>query len=168
MIARTVVSGTAGMLFGLVFAAMHPERVHELSNPEQQSTASLYLTGLVASVVYHAVTESFGGASLGKLVCGLRVTTPTLGRATFRGAVVRNLAFFIDSLFFGLVAYSSMSKSDKQLRYGDRWGGTVVVHAEGAPDAARRTGGELALWVLVGLGFEAALVFVTMLLHHST
>ena len=105
--------------------------------------------GLVSSISYHSLSEWFGGATLGKIVCGLRVRNEALGPASFRGALVRSIAFLVDSLFFGLVAYSEMVKSPLRQRLGDRWGKTVVVHASSLP--AERNGARAALGVLLGI-----------------
>ena len=45
------------------------------------------------------------------------------------GALGRSLAYFIDALFCGLVAYWVMSDSRWQQRLGDRWGKTIVMKA---------------------------------------
>lgn len=163
MMARTLVSAVVGAAYGAFLAIVAPERLQAVSDGGDHANGLGFLMGIMGATLYHSVTECYGGASVGKVICGLRVTTPTLGRATLGGAVVRNLAFFLDGLFFGLVAHSAMSRSDKLQRHGDRWGNTVVVHAEGAPEAVRRTGAQLALWVCVGLAIEAALVLTSLM-----
>jgi uncharacterized RDD family membrane protein YckC len=102
---------------------------------------------LVASVLYHAFSEGLGGASLGKAVLGLRVKSEELRPAGVWRGVVRSLAYYFDALFFGLVAYSVMSKSRRVQRLGDNWAGTVVVRAASLSPASR---GEAALGILLG------------------
>jgi uncharacterized RDD family membrane protein YckC len=85
--------------------------------------------GMVGTTVCSAIAEGLGGATLGKLACGLRVLRDDYGPCTFGKALGRNAAYYIDALFFGLIAWGSMSKSPAMQRYGDRWAGTVVVKA---------------------------------------
>src|SRR5436190_9899739 len=65
---------------------------------------------LVGGFLYHSLTEGMFGASLGKLICQLRVVTEDGHSITFRKALLRSLAYYFDALFFGLVAYSSMKE----------------------------------------------------------
>jgi uncharacterized RDD family membrane protein YckC len=109
---------------------------------------SSFLAGLVMSSAYHAIADWLGGATLGKLLLGLRVRSITLGRCTLRGALIRELWYYVDAFFFGLVAYGSMQGSRTQQRFGDKRGKTVVVKARSLQDGP--TAGELILGNVVG------------------
>ena len=91
-----------------------------------------FFASVVAGTAYGIVCEYSGGASLGKLLCGLRVIAVDGGPLHLRGAIVRNLAYFIDSFLFGAVAWVIM-KPPLMQRLGDRWGGTLVVRRADAP-----------------------------------
>jgi uncharacterized RDD family membrane protein YckC len=101
--------------------------------------ATGFVLGTVGSILYFAVSEWVGGATLGKWLCGLRVYTAelTLDRAfllalhpcTARGALLRSVAWLVDAMFCGAIAYLTMKDSATQARLGDRWGRTVVVLA---------------------------------------
>jgi len=110
--------------------------------------------GCVAFLLYTTLAEHLGGATLGKVLTGLRVVSvePGGGPVGLRGALVRNLGFFVDSLFFGMVAYSHMANNLRRQRLGDEWAGTVVVWKSDAPVRSAVVG-----W-LVGAG--AALLAV--------
>jgi uncharacterized RDD family membrane protein YckC len=109
---------------------------------------SLVLTTL-AGVAYHALSEGFGGATLGKLALGLRVRRADLRPCTIGPAIGRSFAYFLDAFFFGIPAYGSMSRSRQQQRYGDRWAGTVVVKAASlSPSSATSNVG---LGILLGV-----------------
>ncbi len=94
----------------------------------------------LGAMAYHTLSESIGGASVGKWICGLRVYSADfspdgtflvgLRRCSVGGALVRSLALMIDTLFFASIAYFSMAGSRWQQRLGDRWGHTVVVKAK--------------------------------------
>ena len=106
--------------------------------------------GLLGTLVYHWVSEGMSGASLGKLMCGLRVVTETARPIGMTHAFKRSLAFYWDSLFFGLIGYSAMKESELNQRYGDRWAKTVVVKSSDAPAEAKRSWEMLAAALVLG------------------
>ncbi|MDB4933000.1 MAG: hypothetical protein JWM10_5484 [Myxococcaceae bacterium] len=167
VIARLVVSFGAGIAYAVIVAAAAVARgtsVDAALAPQGSPYAlNTFLIGFMASVAYHAIAEGISGATLGKLLCGLRVTTPALGRASAVGVVIRNAAILVDGLFFGLVGHGAMKASEKQQRYGDRWGNTVVIYAAGAPAAVRGTTGALALGVVLSVVGEFVFSLVNML-----
>jgi uncharacterized RDD family membrane protein YckC len=95
---------------------------------------------IAGTTAYYTLSEAVGGATVGKWICGLRVYSAdfspdgtflvALRRCTLGGALVRALAFFVDSLFFCAIAYFSMEGSRWRQRFGDKWGHTVVVKAK--------------------------------------
>lgn len=89
--------------------------------------ATDYLMGALALILYHTFAEGIGSTSLGKLMLRLRVVHENGRPCTLMGAAKRDVAYIMDSLFFGLVGYTSMQKSRFQQRYGDKWAKTVVV-----------------------------------------
>lgn len=118
---------------------------------------------VVGGVLYHVLAEAVGGASLGKLLLRLRVTSEDLTPCTFKGALIRNTAWFLDAFLFGLPAWRAMSSSLLSQRYGDQWGRTVVMRATAVPPDSRRSTGRLLLGILSGAtvwGMLAALSFV--------
>jgi uncharacterized RDD family membrane protein YckC len=112
------------------------------------SLIALIATSTLGSVSYHTLCEGMGGATLGKLMCGLRVVRENDRPASVGGALIRTLAYYIDAFFFGLVAWASMSNSPRKQRLGDRWGKTAVVLARTLPDGAPNP----AAGFLLGLG----------------
>lgn len=97
-----------------------------------------YGLSLLGMILYYSVLEGLHGASLGKLVCRLRVITADGLTCSMTRAILRSLAFYWDALFFGLVGYYSMSKSALNQRYGDVWAKTVVVRTSDVSDGAKR------------------------------
>lgn len=89
------------------------------------------LTGFVGVVVlYFTVLELAIGASLGKLLVGVRVAAETLERPSPWRVIVRNLLRPIDILpAFYLLGYLVMMASgpDRRQRLGDRVARTLVV-----------------------------------------
>jgi uncharacterized RDD family membrane protein YckC len=120
---------------------------------------------LVGGFLYHSITEGMYGASLGKLICQLRVVTEKATPISIGQALLRSLAYYFDALFFGLVAYHSMRKSDLNQRYGDRWAHTVVAKRSDVPDASRKGGEIFALALLMGSVCWAVLLALGIVLH---
>jgi uncharacterized RDD family membrane protein YckC len=138
--------------------AVDAQWVHRLGH---LSAVSL-LMGAIGPVVYHAASEGIGGASIGKAALGLRVCRPDGSTCSAAGAVVRNLAYYVDAMFFGAIAYGAMSKSPLQQRLGDRWGRTAVVRAASLP--ARAPAGRVALGIGVGVALWSLEAFASTLL----
>jgi uncharacterized RDD family membrane protein YckC len=115
------------------------------------------LASLAGAWAYHVIGEWLHGSTLGKRVCGITVIDERGGAARFVGVMKRNLAYFLDSMFFGLIAYQRMQGSPRQQRIGDAWGETMVVRIASQDPAERRGWGRFALGVVasvtaVGLG----------------
>lgn len=91
-----------------------------------------FLVAVVAWLAYMTLAEATVGASLGKLLVGVRVRRADGGRLTVAGAVVRNLLRLIDALPYFipyLVGGVAVARSSQRQRLGDRATGTVVVRA---------------------------------------
>jgi uncharacterized RDD family membrane protein YckC len=112
------------------------------------------LLGIVGLMALHTLAEFIHGASLGKLLLGMRVLGRDGHQPTLAGAFLRQLAYPIDAFFFGLVAYRFMSSSRWEQRLGDRWGKTIVVRVGSLPHSHRRSGLQFVLGL--GLGSIAA------------
>jgi uncharacterized RDD family membrane protein YckC len=120
-------------------------------------TAGSVVVSIVGTTLYHATCESIGGATLGKWICGLRVRSAVfspdgtflreLHSCSFGAALIRSLAFLVDAMFCGAVAYVTMSNSAWQQRLGDQWGKTVVVQAKSMADPGKSP----IIGVLVGV-----------------
>jgi uncharacterized RDD family membrane protein YckC len=128
----------AGALAGAISAIAHAASPAAAGRSHAAGglSASSLLVGALATVVYHALSEGVGGASVGKLALGLRVRRSDLSQCSVGAAIGRSLAYYVDALFFGMVAYGSMSKSLKQQRLGDKWAHTVVVKNASLPAGA--------------------------------
>jgi uncharacterized RDD family membrane protein YckC len=132
-----VAFGTGVVLGSLVRSgALAPSAVKKVS----ELSLGTFGWSFLGTMAYHTLSESIGGASVGKWICGLRVYSADfspdgtflvgLRRCTVGGALVRSLALMIDTLFFASIAYFSMAGSRWQQRLGDKWGHTLVVKAK--------------------------------------
>jgi lipoprotein-releasing system ATP-binding protein len=125
----------------------------------QAAVIGVALASLVAPLLYRVIAEKIAGATLGKLLLGLRVRSESLGAITWLNALVRNVAlFFVDTLFFGLIGYMGMSGSLMRQRLGDRWGHTVVVRDHSVDSIGQSLGVGLLVAVLSCVALSAAIV----------
>jgi uncharacterized RDD family membrane protein YckC len=103
---------------------------------------------LVGALLYSVTAESVGGATFGKILLRLRVTSENLTPSTFKGALLRSAGLCVDAL--GVPAYLAMSRSLMNQRYGDRWGQTVVLRASAVPPDSRKGIGLITLGLFSG------------------
>jgi uncharacterized RDD family membrane protein YckC len=108
-----------------------------------------FFVGMAGGLAAQTCYEGFGGATVGKLALGLRVRSVNLSPCRPGAAFLRNLLYFVDAMFFGLVAYNAMSKSPMRQRVGDKSARTVVVRAASLPPEARAIGPGIALGLVV-------------------
>lgn len=123
--------------------------------------AQMTLASFASTIVFHTLCEGLHGATLGKFVCGLRVTNESGGTCGLKAALVRNLAFLIDGLLFGLIAYQSMERSQRKQRVGDRLAHTLVVARNSVPATHRSTLGPVGAFAA---GTFAACAIETMVI----
>lgn len=155
MVVCSIVAIGAGITAGIVGAILNVAGFLDAAWVQriEETTILGYVVSFLASLTYHIVSEWVGGASLGKLICGLRVAKEDLVPCTIGASIVRSLGYIVDALFFGLIAYSAMSKSATMQRFGDQWAHTVVVKGATVPDRAKRSA--LAVFAGIVVGFAA-------------
>jgi uncharacterized RDD family membrane protein YckC len=97
------------------------------------------------------------------MILGLTVLDATGGFCKPGAALGRELAYYIDALFFGIVAYASMNKSACQQRLGDKWAHTVVVRRRSLQPAQRRSTGRFVAAVAASCLVYCALMLASLL-----
>jgi uncharacterized RDD family membrane protein YckC len=141
------IGGAAGALLLSALAEQGLVR-GDWSAAARLTTPAGLLWGLLGALLYSITSEAVGGATLGKLLLRLRVTSEDLTPSTFKGALLRTVGLCVDAL--GLPAYRSMSRSLMNQRLGDQWGHTVVLLASAVPPDSRKGLGLLLLGVFSG------------------
>ena len=82
---------------------------------------------LALGIGYYIVCEAAAGATLGKLMVGIRVVGEDGEHVTFGAAVVRNLLRVVDAFLFYLVGFLFALTSTRGQRLGDRAAHTIVI-----------------------------------------
>jgi uncharacterized RDD family membrane protein YckC len=161
-----IVGAVAGMLFVVLvyLGKLTPGEVQSILFAAQWRSTHLRFTfmgvglGILGTSLYHIVAEGFSTATIGKLICGLRVVQVDGRAASMKGALIRQLGYFVDALFFGLIGYVSMQKGPLRQRYGDVWGKTVVVKASVFQPQPARGFGRMFAGILMGSALWAGIV----------
>lgn len=149
------VGGVIGTIVAAVLAAVGVLGPDWLARTQEVGMGWNLFWGIVAASMYEVACEGIAGTSVGKLVLGYRVVTTDLRPCTPLKALMRSLAYYVDALFFGVVAYNAMSSSPLNQRLGDKWADTVVVKSAALPASARRSTGLVALGLLSGIAIHA-------------
>ena len=79
-------------------------------------------------ILYPWLMEARWGATVGKLVVGLRVVNLDGTPVGIVGALVRSLLRLLDGMFVGVVGALAIQLSPSRQRIGDRLARTLVVH----------------------------------------
>jgi uncharacterized RDD family membrane protein YckC len=89
-----------------------------------------FVIPLAITLAYFVLLEGAFGATIGKVVLGIRVRRPDGSRIGFGPALIRNLARVVDAFPYVipyLVGGIAVIRSDTDQRFGDRWAKTVVI-----------------------------------------
>jgi uncharacterized RDD family membrane protein YckC len=154
-----------GYLFGLmllVASGGHVPRliIFKLRHPGLTGFAFT----LLGAVAYHVIFTAVHGSTLGKRVLSMVVVQEDGSPCGLKSAVVRELGYFVDTLFFGIIGYMAMQESVQEQRHGDNWAHTVVCKRELiAPDKLRGAG-RFAVASMFALMADAAFIMVGLLL----
>lgn len=127
MAVHYVVRYTAGWLFGAILVIASGGHVPRLVIAKLRHPGVVgFVFVLLGWIAYHVIFTTVHGSSLGKRILGMVVVQEDGSPCTLKSAVVRELAYVIDALFFGIIAYTAMQNSPKEQRHGDEWAKTIV------------------------------------------
>jgi len=112
---------------------------HRMFGGEVGFVAQLF--AVVGAAVFSLVCEAVHGSTPGKLLLGMVVLQEDGTPCGWKGATIRELGYFVDALFFGIVGYYAMKGSPLHQRNGDKWADTIVVKRADAPSGSLRSGG---------------------------
>jgi uncharacterized RDD family membrane protein YckC len=157
----------AGLCVGIVlglYSSMTHQPIEHLVRRAQGGGSFAFLFALLGFAAYAAVSEAVHGSTTGKMLLSLVVVNEDGKPCGFRAALIRSLSYYIDALFFGLVGYMAMQKSEQQQRHGDGWAGTVVCKRDQVQPQYLRPGGRFVLGLFCGIIADAGLFIVGLVL----
>lgn len=159
----------AGVMFAfmLAIAAGGPAPIWVLRRITQ-TRLPLFLGGLFGFFAYHVICTSIHGSSLGKLLFSFQVGQEDGSRCRPKSAIIRELGYFVDAMFFGLIGYMAMRDDPQQMRQGDRWANTMVCKRANIPPRSRQGGLRFVLGLMLGVCADIALLMVGLLVQMNS
>lgn len=91
---------------------------------------------MIIGLAYYIVLEGMMGATVGKMIVGLKVVSENGGKIGYKEATIRTLLRIIDGLFCYLVGAIVVWTSPSKQRLGDKVAHTLVIKSRGS-NAAR-------------------------------
>jgi uncharacterized RDD family membrane protein YckC len=132
----------------------------------------IHFSGLVAGVLglfaYNVICTSVHGSTLGKLVLGMQVIQDDGSPCRPKSAILRELGYFVDAMFFGVIGYFAMQEDPEQKRHGDEWADTIVCRRAQVPSSSKRSGMQFGLGLLLGMAADMALLMTGWLIQMNT
>jgi uncharacterized RDD family membrane protein YckC len=124
-----------------------------------------FVAAVLGSLAPHVLAEGLHGSTIGKRLCGLTVIFEDGTPATLGAALKRNILYFFDALFFGMLAAMKMSESERRQRYGDVWAGTQVVRLSSLDAGAGRSWMRFALGTALGVAVDGTMILAELALR---
>ena len=169
LVVHYCVSFFAGLLFVILLAAASGGHIpRELLFRIRHTGFTGFFLALLGSVAYHVICTTVHGSSLGKLAFSMVVVQEDGSPCRFGPAVIRELGYFVDALFFGLIGYFAMQKTLQEQRHGDEWAHTVVCKRSSLAREKLRGVGHFILGLMFAVMADAALAMVGLLLAVSS
>jgi len=164
-----IVARAAGILFGVLLAIASGGRVplavlHRLS----QTHVPIFIAGVLGSFAYFVICETVHGSTLGKLVLSMQVVQEDGSRCRLKSAIIRELGYFVDALFFGIIGYFAMKDEAEHQRYGDQWADTMVCKRSDVPLESRQDGTRFVLGLMLGTFVNMAILMVGALIQMNS
>jgi uncharacterized RDD family membrane protein YckC len=165
-VVHNIASFLAGLLFALILTIAAGGRppawvLQRIFEPHFIRYASAIL-GLVA---YNVICTSISGITLGKLLLRMQVIQDDGSPCRLKSAIIRELGYFVDTMFFGLVGYFAMREDPEQQRLGDEWAGTIVSKRAQVPSTSERSGTQFVVGLLFGIAADIALLMTGLLIQ---
>jgi len=121
-----------------------------------------FLFAVLGIVAYQVILTTVHGSTLGKIALSMVVVQEDGSPCQLKGALIRELGYFVDALFLGIVGYTAMGATTQAQRYGDQWAHTVVCERSSLAPEKLRGMGRFAVALLFALIADAGLIMTGM------
>lgn len=125
-------------------------------------TLPSFVLSALAVMAFYSIAEVLHGSTPGKLMLGMIVRSETGGACGIGQSLKRGVAFYVDSLVFGLPALNSMRSTPRNQRIGDKWGKTVVVMSTSLDPSDRPSTGRFVGATALALAVYAVIVLMSL------
>jgi uncharacterized RDD family membrane protein YckC len=125
----------------------------------------LFITALFGSMAYQVICASVSGRTLGKLILSMQVVQDDGSPCRLKSAMIRELGYYLDALFFGVIAYVAMKDDPSQRRHGDDWAHTIVCRRADVPPQSRQDGPRFLLGLMLGVLVDIAFLMLGALIQ---
>jgi uncharacterized RDD family membrane protein YckC len=158
----------AAILFALLLAIAAGGRppVWVLQRLYQTSFAG-FITGILGLFAYNVICSSIHGSTLGKLLLSMQVMQDDGSPCRLKSATIRELGFFVDAMFFGVIGYFAMRNDPEHKRHGDDWADTIVCKRAHVPLASQQGAMRFVLGLGLGIAADMALLMTGLLIQIS-
>ena len=127
-----------------------------------------FVAGILGMFAYHVICTSIHGSTVGKLLLRMQVIQDDGSPCRPKSAIIRELGFFVDAMFFGVIGYFAMHEDPEQKRLGDGWADTIVCKRAQVPSTSRQTGMRFVLGLLLGMTADVAFLMTGWLIQMNT
>ncbi len=165
MVVHYIIGYATGSLFGLmllVASGGHVPRLILIRLRHPGLTG--FVLGVLGFVAYHVIFTTVHGSTLGKRILSMVVVQEDGSPCRLKSAVVREFAYFVDGLFFGIIGYMAMQESAQEQRHGDNWAHTIVCKREVVATDNLRGAGRFVLAMMFAIMADAAFILISRLL----
>jgi len=155
----------SGVLFALmlvVAAGGHPSPV--IMARMRHTGVPGFFFGLLGSLLYNVIFTAVHGSTLGKMIFSMVVVQEDGSPCRTKSALIRELAYFVDALFFGIIGYMAMQRTAQQQRYGDEWAHTIVCKRNQITPDKLRKADRFIVALLFALMADAAAIMLGLLI----
>jgi len=160
-----LVSVFCGILFVMMLVVASGGHVAPLVLAKLRHTGVTgFVFSLLGIVAYHVVFTTVHGSTVGKIIFSMVVVQEDGSPCRLKGAIVRELGYFVDALFFGIIGYMSMKRTPQEQRYGDEWAHTMVCKRSKVLPENLRHAERFVIGLLFALIADAALIITSLLL----
>ena len=164
LLVHYVVSFFTGILFVIMLVIASGGHASPIAMARLHHTGILgFVFALLGSLAYQVVFTSVHGSTVGKIALSMVVAQEDGSPCKFESALIRELGYFVDAMFFGIIGYSAMKDDIKQQRHGDDWAHTIVCKRCLVPREKLRGGDRFAIALVFALIADAAFAMLGLL-----